>query len=59
MLPREMGVGISLQFIFYCYIPETFSNPNPMWLSLQKPHARKLPSSQLIHLASGLKKSGK
>lgn len=28
-----------------------------MWLPLQRPHARKVPSSELTHLASGLKKN--
>lgn len=39
--------------LFCCNVPESFSNPNPMWFPLRKLHARKVPSSQLIHVASG------
>lgn len=56
MLPREMGVGFSLQSIFCCYVPESFSNPNPMWLPLQKPHAKKSTLKSTYSLSQWLKK---
>ena len=48
-----------LSDLSYCNAPESFSNPSPVWLPLRKPHARKIPSSQLLHLASGKKKKKK
>lgn len=59
MLPREMGVGFSLQSIFCCYVPESFSNPNPMWLPLQKPHAKKSTLKSTYSLSQWLKKQKK
>lgn len=59
VLPREMWVGISLRSIFCCNVHESFSNPNPIWLPLRKPHVRKAPWSQPSTQADVKKKKKK